>query len=1196
MSVNGLRPVSRRPVPKILEVSEDKVFDSVVRSCFLAYIEQSWNQALFSKDSNGKEIAVPKFELRVSLLTLIRKELRSYPYSTRSAVVTDMFAGFARQMEIRDEKDKLKRPITLHELYCMFMDCVKHTSLVPAQAFELTLAFVSYLEYCNTKAKSGDKIRPQLIKEMKSYYSMPPDPPLCREVAYVFGRDLAVVKKSILNYQGKLTVIDHMDDLKRMISEVNEDKYANKFASAADHIAWKTVEMAELTQLLNLLLTNHSKSMIPTRNSMSLKVEKNVKFVPNDKVAYYNAVVKKCFLRDITETEAIIQSRFEYRHPGTDDRVDVLTKMSQDVLRMIGTNWLIKKSSRESAVLDTARKLYEQNSLSISAMAMVLKIFNSKMLDARTGEPLRSEFWTTEDVKSYAKNINLLFNATIAKIMQNIQCMFDPGESQLEEVVVFIEKYLVSAIWLPSAHSEVEAKLEDFVGATRTVAYQRMMQHIKQNDSADLFEFTLNWKTVIDLMNADLVALGNKYFIPLTVMNVNLSWWDRKLDIKVWAGKILISTGGSFSLEQFGKMQNYLNTGQLSFSVEEIKLVHDFLSKQQSRFRMSLQMPFPFDVESSLFPYLCRTLDKSLSTVSSWVENLTKDEQFVMMEKPKRVQSDGSGGSEGVRHSQSVVSLFTMMLSQIAVVRSLKWNDEGQNAKLYTICMKHIFRALLLYLERLKMKFEDEATVEEEKSGGVFQMFKKANVKPFQFLPKTLVKFNNLEYIKNQLDEIEKSLNSKEMAAAVVVKEKPSKYSFTIQVAEARNIKFPDGVRDTYVRINDITRQAEIGITKVIENDPNPIWNESFTYSIARKVDVSIMLFHESRTWNNQVETFSGGDGEFCLNPAKHFDFVPLETWVDLELQGQGQGQIKIISMMESERDDLIFYFGKVFQEITQLEQVMKESITSKFEPVISHYLTKEAIRELGRVGISNEHAWNDNEKRAAWYNVEEKEIDPLFDEVAVRLRELVETLTKTLSGEITVTIWSSMLLALERLILPPFSLKGSLHGLVSDAELFSVDKLVDYPMTEFMHNKGNGVALEVLKSSEHYKILKLAKEYYSLSISQLEAKYYSTSSHNFKSRQDLGHSRLLTRAKTLVGHRNIKTIRETEKSLQQAKDTDNEEQVLLRILAVKDATALNHILQKRRDKDRIHAAEMEASRRPNNKMFDRVQNRPRYR
>lgn len=192
------------------------------------------------------------------------------------------------------------------------------------------------------------------------------------------------------------------------------------------------------------------------------------------------------------------------------------------------------------------------------------------------------------------------------------------------------------------------------------------------------------------------------------------------------------------------------------------------------------------------------------------------------------------------------------------------------------------------------------------------------------------MKLNNVEYAMQELDKLEKSMDTERHATllerldgAKKKIKKPSKYTFTIKVVEAEDLKACDasGYSDPYVVFGD-EYQKRLYKTRIIHQNLNPRWDESFDVTVQGPVNLI------STIWD--YDTF--GDHDYVgrtslkLDPVHFSDYLPREFWLDLD----SQGRLLIRVSMEGERDDILFHFGKAFRHLKRTERDMVRKITDK--------------------------------------------------------------------------------------------------------------------------------------------------------------------------------------------------------------------------------------------------------------------------
>ena len=181
-----------------------------------------------------------------------------------------------------------------------------------------------------------------------------------------------------------------------------------------------------------------------------------------------------------------------------------------------------------------------------------------------------------------------------------------------------------------------------------------------------------------------------------------------------------------------------------------------------------------------------------------------------------------------------------------------------------------------------------------------------------------------------ELDKLETRMDSDACAALLQQIDgpkrktrKPSKYTFTLKVIEAEDLKAcdPNGSSDPYVVFGD-EYQKRLYKTRIIPRNLNPRWDESFDITVTSPVNIiSTIWDHDTFGEHDYV-----GRTSLKLDPVHFSDYLPREFWLDLDLQGR----LLIRVSMEGERDDIQFHFGKAFRHLKRTERDMVRKITDK--------------------------------------------------------------------------------------------------------------------------------------------------------------------------------------------------------------------------------------------------------------------------
>ncbi|KAK9240002.1 hypothetical protein V1525DRAFT_371436 [Lipomyces kononenkoae] len=1170
--------LTRKPV--LTNVTDASVYNYVVKSCFLEYIRTPRSQNLFRQTAAGETGPLKAIQLHTSLLRCVRKEIDNYPYSSlhKGPVLRDMFRNLRDETEKKNVKERFKEGMTLQELYTLFMQCCGSKKLEPVQVNDITLALLAYLEYCIKKVRSPEKtdsIR-TIISDVKRYYSEPVQPPLYQEVAHVFAKPEGVVREDILNYAGKLTELEYMDDLKKLLTDIwiGNDR-TTSFELDIDRQSWKDAESEALNQILKLHLASNV-HQVDRRNTTYL-YETTYSFIPPDAVTHYRRVLMLACQRDLSLG-------------NLSDSMDYLSKESRYVLTMLSTNWRVKKSTRDILEFDVARELYVNKVMNIWTMVRVFQCVESQMrIRVDVKDP-----WTVQDKILFRNSLMAVYKYTIGTIVEQYSSLFSPPDqldADIADKFAFIDSCLATNNLFQGTDTEFRDTVTLIRNRVKVAAYNHFLSLVNESNSNNLV--IDRWRNVVRHTISAIKQVKARYTLPTEVEGIGITRWSTELQAGSWCADQLANMAATYSKEQIELLREELNRDGSDLGIEDLKDIYSWQCRLRRIFQTeTLNSAYPFEVETALFNYVYIWFDKRSNLPNEWVDGIVKAEKFV----PKSMDTQPQQ-----RHSTSVFDMWQIFHQQMSLIKELNWQNEYHVAKLYNAVMRSVSKAIRLYLQNLQRAYLlDVKPLSTEYSGK-----KQKVVSEFKFSSETCVKMNNVEYIKNNLDQLEKSINAEALATVIATKERSVETTansvFTIEIVEAEGLRGCDsnGLSDPYVELFDQSQKRSIGRTRTIYKDLNPRWNESFEYSVTQSVNIGANIWDEDLFGQRE----RCGNCIFALDPKEHRDFEPRETWIDVH----PQGRLKVVTIMERDRDDILFHFGKAFKDLQRTEDFMVKSIPDQFRVAINSELCLDTIRNVikpsGLLSSMAKRLLRTNGPEAASTmtraSLEERignSIDPFLNNYLLPIFTTLEsTLTDTLKVRVMLETWNVILEHLELLIIPPLSEKVALQKPLTDDELAVILSWINVEFLEFFHGEGHGPSIEALKNAEHFKIINLARHYYQYTAEQLERDYNDMAIRNFERRSQIKfHSGIIGRMRTVLAHKNLGTMRLTAKQLREAKDVDNTEEVILRVLALKDVDhRLPRILKTRRQQADIRAVQS-ASRR-SGQVFDRVRNMPAY-
>ena len=365
-------------------------------------------------------------------------------------------------------------------------------------------------------------------------------------------------------------------------------------------------------------------------------------------------------------------------------------------------------------------------------------------------------------------------------------------------------------------------------------------------------------------------------------------------------------------------------------------------------------------------------------------------------------------------------------------------------------------------------------------------------ITPFNFDARICVKLNDIAWAQNKLREIEVLIDS-ENKHAVLEQHRAKKilkrgtknelFWFTIRIIRAKDLLSRDtnGLSDPYVVVS--RNDKYIGKTKTIFENLDPVWDETIEIEQNEAAGVAII---QTQIWDENSFTKHSlcGQAQFVLDPKEYQDFVPVEKWLAIS----PKGSILVSVTMESEKDDICYYFEKCMRRAVLSEDEIIGMIVSKFSSLISFYVSKSTVNNILGVGgyksiFSGMLKKGQKSKSSQDSTLDEDKIanslDPLFEYLNANFAALSQNLTKSLRDKVMIQTWNALLEALELILMPPLSDKKTTQAPLSENEL-TIVRIWSDVMLLFFHNDGYGIPLDKLKSIKYNSFFIALSYYYS--------------------------------------------------------------------------------------------------------------------
>ncbi|KAF3273980.1 hypothetical protein TWF970_008185 [Orbilia oligospora] len=901
-------------------------------------------------------------------------------------------------------------------------------------------------------------------------------------------------------------------------------------------------------------------------------------FIPPNPKEYFRVLLKMCF--------------DNHAGPAAEGESDELLPpvLSFEELSLIdacSVRWRIPAFTKSIMVLGLVREMYAESRADLDTVDKAFEYIKGAVVTPW-------EQWTIPDQILQRKNLSSFYDNILRELYHAVMQCFDLKPPSLDEYMYILTNHLY-----PNPLFSAGKDLDTFIGSVKDglkvraeEVYSGFTKDIPENrEEWDMYHIVELGKKIIGLIK----RLSKKFPEPI-LGKVKIDFLTIEGIFPAFAEDAENIIKGIFrSSQEKGEELDIQDAFDMYQGLIEVRDIYDQVIKN----------PFPFDIEQMIQDFVWRWLSNIDVKILEWVDNALKGEEF-------KVKSE-NGTMANDRHSVSVEDVFRSFIQNIKALKDLNWADEYQEAKFFTALSKSIGTGLMHYCERVESLFTqemDRVTPEQEAARNKTQKEKllayfnsKEKVEPFNFLPETCVKFNNVEYAILQLDLVEKSINI-DRCAAIIAKNTPvyqpkkqssNKYLFTIKIVEAEDLKACDinGLSDPYVVLGD-EYHKRLAKTRVMYSTLNPRFDETVEITTGGPVLLTATIWdHDTVGEHDYV-----GRAPIKLDPSYFGDYEPREYWLDLDTQGR----LLLKISMEGERDDIQFYFGRTFRTLKRTEREMARQITDKCAPFIKHCLSKQALKSILNPGISIASVSNYFSRTGFGSNRPQSVIKagPTDDDVANALTPLFtyfnenfEILDKTLTHEALINVmaklWKEVLATIEALMVPPLSDKPSNQKPLSNQELDVVFKWLKF-LFEFFNapdeqGQSTGVPVDVLKSPKYHDLQSLGFFYFDSSENlirtseRIAAQNAARAAEKQKSLNlgPPGSGALLLgvpmakRSKSVLMNRNLGTMRKAKEEKRKEAQAEASDDMILRILRMR-ADAAGYLRARSQQKERIAA------------------------
>ncbi|KAK4240923.1 hypothetical protein C8A03DRAFT_12769 [Achaetomium macrosporum] len=944
--------------------------------------------------------------------------------------------------------------------------------------------------------------------------------------------------------------------------------------------------------------------------------EPNYTFIPPDPRATY---------------KVILQYVVSYDQLHSDTSASPLSEETTDFLIELAVRWRIPQFSRYVAFVEvTTRKFLDQelppeqlyNCLDLVKQPLeepkkpvLIQMYTSGLSDI---DPSR---WTIVDFAGYQQSLRDLHDALLRELYSLLTRCYEPNPPTIGVVMALLNNHVYSEPTFsqrPEDVAEFSQQLDNGLRQRAAQVYRDFLDsNIPQSQREWDFSHVVNLgKAVVGLAE----KIKKRYRKNPEIMGVSPF------------NALVETTLPSFEEDCHEIIKRVLQTAQetgVEIDLQDGWDLYKELVEIRKMHEAALPgKPFAFHIEGLLEGFVWRWIKNVDDKMPGFVEEAIKQDQFKV-----RTMHEGDIPTDDERHSVSIIDIFSLFNQTVEQLVQLEWNDEVHYARFMTALAKSFAAGIGRYCEIVEQLFAKEMDRQSAQEAAAasktaqerwLQYAKdawnaKEKIEPFQFLPQSFVKFNNIEWAMQVMDKLEKRM-SVDACAEVLNRvdgpkrlgRKPAHYVFTVKIVEGEELKAcdPTGTSDPYVVLCD-EYQKRLHRTRVIPRNLNPRWDESVDITVSGPLNLIATI------WDHDMF----GDHDFVgrtslkLDPVHFSDYLPREFWLDLDTQGR----ILIRVSMEGERDDIQFYFGKAFRHLKRTERDMVRKVTSKLSMHINSSLSREALRGLLNKGItaSMSSLWKKRQSHAPTVTPAEVEnaLQPLFTYFDENFAIMKQTLTDATMMAVMTRLWKEVLLAIEALLVPPLSDKPSTQKPLTQAEMDIVYRWLEL-LFAFFNAKDEtgevlGVPADVLKSPKWHELASLNFFYFDPTETLIRTSERMAAANAERARQQaqeaqqrlqannrlsapaalgvpsfggssgagavpFGSLGTIRRGKSIMMSRNLGTMRRAKEEKRKEAQADPSDDMILRILRMRPEAA-NYLKERQRQKERMAASQAAA-------------------
>ncbi|CED85310.1 Munc13 homology 1 [Phaffia rhodozyma] len=882
-------------------------------------------------------------------------------------------------------------------------------------------------------------------------------------------------------------------------------------------------------------------------------------FIPGSARLVYKRLIEVCIDFDLDMMANLPEDQ--------EVTLSILSSAHTDLLNECAMRWRIGHPYRATATLDVMRLRYERDEIPLECLPEALAKVDTEM------KKLPLEQWMWQDSGFLLQILNVLWEYFLRVLHFNFEDISKVKWADISDYVLMLEELRDTGL---VGHSNADlVKLDQIVDQIRQKAFSLFSAKTsdlfseEEDNPVDPLMMIIDWVEkqaklfkkrfpgkILDAIDVVPIVLGQQ--VPLLLQ-----------DLEDAHPRLLTAALGSSKQEPVIDVDQVFGLYRRS---TQITAMHDEYCPDSG---------ISFDLGAYFEPFVRKWLQTIDGLTHKWVAEAIRVDNF---------EPEGTAGN-----SSSIVDLFGSFSSALDFLFGLDWPDQYQEARFLTSLSKTLSKVVdqycntieELFLEEMFPRISIDPSVPKEnawivKAKMTLQGEKK--IEPFNFIPASCVKLNNIETARNELDEMYKKMQVDQVTRTIEeegssqhsTQEPSNKFLFTVKIVLAEGLtpsnRDSNSKLDTFVTLSD-QHGFRLAKTRTVYETLDPRWNQTFDISVEK--DLWLMATVRDRALIGKHDEI--GRAYVRLDPRKYGDFLTHEVWYDLE---EKTGRLLLRISMEGEKDEIGFYFGRAFRTLKRAESDMIRTFVDKMSPMIRENLTRgviktlikstatpidynEAINKLtGRlksaIGTSNEPAiplpkdelppvprpkiLTDVEIEAA--------INPLFDYFDINQTTLSNSLSLTALQTVMTKLWKELLSTLESLLIPSLSAAPTDMTPLGDQEVDIVMKWRGF-LRDYFHAQGDekGLSLETLHNQKYNDLMSIRMHYDWSTDALMET--------------SLRASGTMRRAKSVYHQKNLGTIRskKKEKKTEAQKQSTGNADLILRILRMRPGSAVREFI-----------------------------------